>query len=501
MNPVSRVLATSFLFLAVPATWSCGGGLDCPAGTFRQGNDCIPVQDVTEKEGIIVVDDKGPDPGHDPGVEPDEGPVDPGTDLADASLDKGPGDAGGTDLVYPGGFVGKKCQKTKDCAVGDDTITCAGIGGKTFCTIQDCGASLPCPEGSLCMGILPQSSGCAVSCASDADCRVADSFACKFLPDPEGVPTPVCFPVTKAGAPGDPCTGPEDCAGAASCLTNFSGGYCAVLYCDATHPCPGGTDCVRVGGKPVCLKDCSLPADCTVEGESRTCLALKSAITGDKVNVCASGTTGRETGEQCLNDTECKSGLCKVVFTGRCSTGSGGCLADRDCEFGAVCVQKAEYSFGYCTSACQPTNPPCLGQAYCLETQGVQPTLLQGLCMPACGADKPCRAEAGLACIYGDPKYAPGHAACLHLAAGMAGAPCKEAKDCSTGTCFLGTGGGYCNAACGYFSGASCPFPLSCQTWNGNAACYRRCTADVDCPTGFRCASDGGVSQPVCVPR
>jgi hypothetical protein len=479
-----------FAFMAA----SCAGGDGgCPAGFVPQGKTCVAVEDVDPHENVVVPDSAPLDPG----------PKDTGPDLKDAGPDVPevkdvPPDLPGPD-AYPGGVIGLACAKDSECKNG-------GIDGlcldwvKGYCTTLDCTTGTACPEGAVCLAMTPNKTACAASCTSPDTCRVAHGYGCKGLLDPSGSPVRVCYQIKLLKGPAEGCSGPQDCAGSQTCLTNFPGGYCATLFCDATHPCDAGTECVKVAGTTACLKTCGSDADCKVEGDlARACLALKSGLgTGDKVKVCASGTSGVAIGGQCLNDTECTSGACTVVFTGRCFFSKAGCHLDKDCTDGGTCVQGSQDAFGYCTQACS-LNTPCKGQAYCVDATKAGGG---GECTPGCVPDGPpgsgCRSEAGLACVFGDPIGQAGRYACVHLPARSVGTACKADSDCDSGKCFHSAEAeGTCTAACGYKQ--FCPFPTACETVSGVQACYRRCGSEHDCPGDMKCAAEQGALQAVCL--
>ncbi len=67
------------------------------------------------------------------------------------------------------------------------------------------------------------------------------------------------------------CEVDEDCAevlidGAPTqleCLTNFSGGYCAIAGCHAAADCPDGATCVlHTDGETYCFRECAEKAEC-----------------------------------------------------------------------------------------------------------------------------------------------------------------------------------------------------------------------------------------------
>ncbi len=459
----------------------------------------MPIQDTTPHEAVLLTDD---------GLEGADSPVET-REIEGEAADQTPEEGPWNPDALPGGFVGLPCAKDGDCRKAgwtgpSDSVVCLDWPGG-YCTVLDCGgAGGACPEGAVCLGITPNKPACAQTCAGATDCRAGASYGCKTVPDAEGRLVRICHQVKKAGATGEGCSAHQDCAGDASCLTSFAGGYCAVLGCGPDAPCPEGTACVLGNGAPACLKQCAGDADCAVPGDlPRTCASLKSAlVSGEKVQVCASGTLGVPIGGQCLNDMECASEDCEVVVTGTCSGSGQGCRIDGDCPtFGEVCVQSATDTHGYCTKACG-LSTPCPGQSFCVGTKVGAGGQAEGTCLPGClePGDLACRKEVGLSCVYGDPIAALGHYACARVPRGSPGAPCSAPSDCASGTCLLAAGGGgYCVSPCGL--GEFCPFPTSCQEAGGQRRCLLRCQSAQDCPPGHECTRPVGTILEVCYPK
>jgi len=491
---VVRAGSVLALVVVVSVASGCGGGLKCPPGTVKDGGTCRAVQDVPRIDVIIpdVPQDSG---GEDTGLE--EGVT------GDVSAD-GASDPGETDIPatqnFPGGVIAKACSKNSECR--NETVpdgVCLGWDRSSYCSRLDCQEpGHECPEGALCMGITIRNTACAAACESDADCRSGEMIHCKLLPDLQGELVRICHGVISTPrAMGEPCIGPSDCAGAMSCLTNFEKGYCTLLRCGADEPCPEDAECIRVGGNPVCLKKCAGAGDCTfLEGVTRACVDLKSAITGARVDVCASATSGVGIGEQCLNDTECKSNDCHVTFLGLCPDSATGCTLDSDCELN-VCVKSSEHSFGYCTQQCSVTVG-CPSPGLCVETVGAS-GFLEAECVPACGEEYACRTEAGLTCHYGDPLLNPARFACARLAAGAIGTSCASNADCDHGECLKASGAttGRCTKT-GCLAEGKCPFPTACEDRGAGYKCLPRCRGDGDCPDGQTCKV--GLVTSVCAP-
>lgn len=474
----------------------CGGAPNaCPPGMIRQGGTCVPVPDTKPHEIVLLPEVVEEEETLEGGGEPE--PLEDGLEASDEGESN-------EDASAPGGFVGIPCAKDGDCRKTGAPGVCLDWPGG-YCTLLDCGGSgEPCPVGSACLGITPNKPACAQVCESVADCREGGEYGCKALSDPDGDLIRVCHPIKKQGGPAEGCSGHQDCAGDASCLTSFAGGYCAVLGCGESRPCPEGTACVIVNGTGTCLKRCAQSDDCLVAGDlPRTCTPLKSALVpGEKEKVCASGTFGVPIGGQCLSDMECASEDCEVVVTGHCSASGAGCRVDGDCPgFGEVCVQAATDTKGYCTKACSLTTP-CPGSSFCVGTKTGASGQASGMCVPGClePGDLACRAEVGFACIYGDPVSGPGRYVCARILPGQSGSACTTASDCASGSCLLAPGGGgYCVASCGFLG--FCPFPTSCQQVSGQSRCLLRCQSSVDCPPGHECTRPVGALLDVCYPK
>lgn len=485
-----------WLFPLLLVILGCGkkDSFECPEGTKFVNGGCIPLGDAQVIPDLVVIPEIVP---------PEESVYDLYEELMmadDCCLQEEKTKDLPVDVVQEiptQTKIGSACKGESECP--HEGAVCLDWP-KGYCSILKCTKD-SCPDGGICMAITPNAPACAASCKENSDCRVEDGYGCKTLPDLEGVDSNVCYQIKKQGLFGDTCKGPEECAGSAICLTAFSGGYCAVVGCGKDAPCPQGTECVKVNGKPVCLKSCNTNEDCKVTGNvDRQCIQMKSVITYNKVNVCGSGKSGAPIGAQCMNDLECLSSDCVVVYTGKCSIDGNGCLTDKDCPFGAVCQQSSNNTYGYCTATCYSTQN-CPGQSFCIGV-GQSPT--DGLCMPACnpGPDDICRKEAGLSCVFGDPIGSPSHYACVHLKHGSPGAECLKNDDCSSGHCLLSSqGGGYCTT---YFCPeGSCPFPTVCRKSSENSyyRCLKRCLSEKDCPKGHQCkVSFGGPGDTVCLP-
>ncbi len=516
---VVTVAAGSLPMLLVAFILMVGSGCGkvCPEGTIRVGDYCKRVNpDVVVVPDVIITSDIVVD-----SVDDDASEI-VGPDAADTvSQDLLKDDGGKVDtndpIEYPGDYIGRACNKPSECSSSTWPDGKCLSWPKGFCAMPGCDADLVCPEGSVCMGLAAGSNSalCTITCEDDSDCRqqtdaLGNGYSCKKVPDPDGVFQSVCYmEAGDANDVGGPCQAHEDCLGRMGCLPNFDGGYCAELTCDAANPCPDGTVCTRLQGRGVCMKTCVTGDDCLetrpcteddidcTDGVvlSRACIQMKSAIDLSKVMVCGSGTVGKEIGEQCLNETECKSGKCNVSYTGKCSdfmqTGRR-CLSDVDCAITkAICAQNPADTYGFCTADCGFTQ---CASSVCVMSLKDESTLA-GMCVPQCQPLNPedpfsesdCWEEAGLRCMWGDTKFQPNVRSCVRIDPGDPGMNCRNDSECYSGNCIgedVGTDG-VCAMNC--LSGDTCPFPTVCQTVGDARLCMKRCLSGPDCPGTMTC--------------
>jgi hypothetical protein len=514
-----------FCLSAMSAIQSAGcGSLKCPEGTVRVGDFCKRVDPDTgiNNDIIITVDTEDPRDSSEGDV-PDDVRVDVTgdtngdvvVDAGDATLIEDVGDVS----QYPAGYVGKACNTPAACrSDGWPDGKCLSWP-KGFCAMPGCDEDLVCPDNTVCMNLAAGSTGavCTLSCVDDSDCReikdaLGNGYACKRIADPNGVYKSICF-MEKVDPMhvGGPCAAHEACADGMGCLPNFDGGYCAVLNCDEANGCPAGTECVRLQGRGVCLESCATSEDCAESREctvadvdcvgqvqlSRACVEMKNFITLDKTKVCGSGTVGKSVGEQCLNETECKSGKCNVSYTGTCSdfdVTNRRCLLDSDCSITkAICRQSSADTYGFCSGSCSRTVNSCTEQSVCVET--LVNDVLTGMCVPGCTPTNPedpfsesdCWEEAGLRCMWGDTLFQPNVRSCVRIDEGDPGMSCRRDTDCYSGQCIgkTATDDGTCTMAC--IDGSKCPFPTICEDVDSAKLCMKRCQATPDCPGTMYC--------------
>lgn len=477
---IRRCLPVALLWSVWLGAGGCGDTvtyIECPPGTVPVGSQCIAAQD-TQLETVE------PD-----ASQPDTTPVDgPETSAPDteAPLDTTPAE------VEAPRATGASCTRNADCAGG----TCLDWTGG-YCTRLDCGGA-GCGAGEVCLGFAGNEL-CVASCQSDADCRTPDQ-ACKTVVGGEGV-VKVCIGVdVDAGGTGAGCGDATDCAGRATCLAAFPGGYCAALGCDV-DACPAGAACVKVDGRPSCLLRCASDPDCGGQvGAERRCGVLQGTA-GSPVDVCISGVAGKALGESCRSDFECTSGTCQILGEGRCSQTGWTCFLEsvaRDCNGAEFCQVTPESRVGVCSQPCALGGRTCPGASHCLA-EGDTPR--EAWCRPACTGptDGACNAAAGLTCAFGVPvsDSGQGRYACTRTGGGSVFTGCNGDAACGGGSCLLDGNSGYCTAACGEDS--HCAFGGSC-VFGASERCQRACLSSLDCPSGFACQLTSGSTREVCVP-
>jgi hypothetical protein len=129
----------------------------------------------------------------------------------------------------------------------------------------------------------------------------------------------VCDPLDGACKPpkfaklGQPCGGDAGptCSGVtgATCLEgDYLDGYCTVTPCSADAPCPLGSSCAKVSGKPSCFVHCKIDADCR-GGTDYKCQDVGSLlVAGGSRRVCTLIAFPCTTNAECPTPLECKDG-------------------------------------------------------------------------------------------------------------------------------------------------------------------------------------------------
>jgi hypothetical protein len=262
--------------------------------------------------------------------------------------------------------MGEECTEHAEC-VGN--LACVKLGPKAMCTKTGCSTFEPCPETAACLpwGIMTI---CLPFCETDAECMEmagSELFTCQDLEDivekdqqvcsaaQQGLPVgELCFFSTEclsgychlliagfcSGPDGSECGTDQDCT-EGFCIPNpgIQKGICS-YPCGPADPCAEGTYCGMTGDGPMCLASCDNFGDpCGPDGFQMVCtygtLYYPPAPSGKYA--CAKALTG-EAGASCKKDEHCSSGICygAVGGDGYCATS---CVTDKDCSFGALCLQ------------------------------------------------------------------------------------------------------------------------------------------------------------------
>lgn len=262
---------------------------------------------------------------------------------------------GGTCLTETQGFPGGYCT-TASC----DTQGCSNIFG------AEC----------IDLAVLGVGPACYSECSTRVPCR--EGYACLTV-DTKSVCLPEAFSegFPGAGQLGTACGSAADCT-TDTCLTNLIGGYCSVLGCGADAECPSDGRCLALDPEDgdsvtACFRSCRDDASCRFgyrcvdpDGQGGACVEEDPDDRSPVRNPA-----GRDDGEPCTVDINCKGGTCLIEQTG--------------------------YTDGYCTTlncAQVGCNPPAGGGAECRAVTE------STVCYVTCAQDADCRT--GYACIGSD---------------------------------------------------------------------------------------------------
>ena len=294
------------------------------------------------------------------------------------------------------------CDKTQNCAVLSDKLTCVTAGGggenQPCSTVADCMIGYECVAGAcakLCDTAHPACSAGAkcIQLASSAGALIAGAYFCESncnLVDPQRADGELsaCGPGLVCGwsgtgtrcaqsehalhRHGEACSTALDCAPGYTCASDS--GTCT-KWCVSTSDCPSDFGCntsgaVSVGQKsfgtckPNCLERteqvCGLTTQCGCDA-AHSCSALARSI-GRISHVCREVGPVRSWGsctyqEDCARDTTCVDGGCRPH-----------CLTEFECERYALC----DFSYydqaplipavSTCTRACDPADPHRAGE-------------------------------------------------------------------------------------------------------------------------------------------
>lgn len=449
----------------------------CPEGMKANPKTakCVPVsktdvvqQDGTEPADWISAGDA--DAGDFGSGEPEDSDV-PGDEDVAPAVD-----------VVPAGFIGAPCNTDNDC---DPGFTCFDWP-KGYCVKTDCASGTDCPAGTSCLPLMENGQACFDNCAVDSECR--PGYGCKAIPTIQGNPMPVCHPVGDGNkGAGQACEDHAECSGSLACVPLGPAKMCLSSGCSTFAPCESGQTCVSWGMMTLCLKGCSGTPECQDLGNAIfVCQGVKD-IVDEKADVCLPAKQGLAVGDLCYFPSECQTGFCQLVVSGKCSGISGNeCATDKDCTQ-AVCISDPSVQKGVCSQPCGPGSL-CPNGSLCGQATGSAVCLdvCENYAM-ACGP-----AGFGMTCTYGSvvyPSANSGKYACCKIAGGEAGAPCLTEGDCAGGVCYgVQAGQGYCATKCA--SDVQCPFGSQCLAGalvSGSSLCAKICFSDLDCPQGFAC--------------
>lgn len=200
--------------------------------------------------------------------------------------------------------------------------------------------------------------------------------------------------------------------------------------------------------------------------------------------------TDNTAGKACAINADCGNGECRKEFTGN----------------QLFTQTKQAAPGGYCTFKCN-LSADCGAGASCVGTP-------ESLCLATCSSNSDCREGEGYHCVDSDGQpIAAGRSSgtCRvapvtdHVTGQTVGNACASADDCSGGTCTTtGYPEGYCSGRC--LKAADCGEQAVCAldavgTLTAAGTCYRTCSGDPDCRTGYRCrGGDGSDPTKVCLP-
>jgi hypothetical protein len=307
-----------------------------------------------------------------------------------------------------------------------------------------------------------------------------------------GAPAAAAGTLLAPNTAGKACAAAPECGPSGACATKLTGGflgqadeapkgYCTAA-CSSDAQCGAGSVCLgalTIGGiKGECRKGCKADADCgraeyecAMQAGAPTDAQMAGGMSFRLPNTCQPRVTPAkltsEVGKACASNAECGAGTCE---TGEDYPGgycSGACVADADCGGKGVCL-KDGYGSG-------------------------------GSCFERCTADTDCARDAsGYGCVdigaeskICAPKADP-------LPAGIVGKACTANTECATGTCAAEVGlpavpapGGYCSVTGCDGDDKQCGAGGECVTTQYGSRCYKGCTADTDCRTGYSCTQRG----------
>jgi len=382
------------------------------------------------------------------------------------------------------------------------------------CEHSECTTNAECDDQDPDTVDLCQDKACShiAGCTSDGQC--ADDDPCTTDGCNEG--TYQCENVTIEGC----CTTLEDCDDAnVGTVDDCVAGSCVHdprKSCTVKADCDDGFGCTD----DVCYQQyCSwspnldeLACQCTNDAFCLPTKGQKDVVCGLYIGslpnplhqVCVEVVGTNMGGQACSWDSQCKSGLCLELTSGKVCYGA--CLADNECFTGSLCGQ---VSFGspsgetFSKPACVPKPTECLSDAGCTTSQVCVPSeslatpyTTVGLCVSVTGAatiGQPCATDA--ACES---------EVCRNL--GTAAAPdqrcigvCASDADCAAGT--------RCYPDIFYMIYDKDTPAVTDDVYDAWPTCFpdmgsfKACTSDSACGAGEHCELFNNDSQTVFAPR
>lgn len=350
-----------------------------------------------------------------------------------------------------------KCKNvhivTEGCCLTADDCPAAGPCEESLCTdfacVQEptencCSDAAECDDGNPMTTDLCEEGVCAnpgIDCVFDADCDDADPCTIDTCPANHECANaetadPLCCTTDADCHDDDPET--KDVCIDFQC--QFKSETCVQdIDCVDSNPCTNekcvqGTCLIEVITEPQCA--CKSDGDCI--GKGNTCVIEQTGPTSLGL-FCSEPVGSKLAGENCSEDSECRSGLCAKLNDGEICF--GGCKSDMDCKGSTTCgVIGFDLGGGksFEADACVIPAPGCTGDSscaggnVCLPGQNPDvPNTIIGFCGPAMGSK-------------------------------TGGSICSNDLDCQTGTCF--------------------------ELFEKNIdICWSKCSSDNDCLPGLYC--------------